>query len=216
MAEMPEKPKLSELLAEHYQKTYEVTYELWRERNRMFPSLAAAIGGGLLLAFKIPAANNLVVGLIAAVLKMDNAQQTTLQTNFPFEILQTVLLAVILQLMLDLYRHTLDIDRGYEYLGGLEVEIRQSLGLAKNTIAFTREDEFYQHHHPKLQSRGIRWVYNIVLFFLLGFFLIARIGDDLQRGNLAYIVVNTVIAVPIVVYFIAYATAGLKWSRKKQ
>src|SRR5258706_11185500 len=55
--------KITELLIEHYQQTYEKTYEMWRERNRMFPTLAAVIGGGAMLAFRIPEAESLFVAL---------------------------------------------------------------------------------------------------------------------------------------------------------
>src|SRR5215510_6155572 len=105
--------KLTELLVEHYQQTYEKTYEMWRERNRMFPTLAAVIGGGALLAFRIPEAESLFVALLGSIFHLDPALQASLQKSFPFEILQTVIMVVVFHLMLDLYRYTLDINRSY-------------------------------------------------------------------------------------------------------
>lgn len=214
MSQMADQSKAGELLAGHYQKTFELTYELWKERNRLFPTLAAVIGGGVLLAFKIPEANSLLIALVGGLLNLDTSTQARLQQSFPFEILQTVLLVVVFHMMLDLYRHTLDIDRSYKYLAGLEAEIRQSLGLADGSVAFTREDRFYQQHHPQVLSGGIRWVYNLVLFALLAIFLYARISDDIQRGNAVFIIANIAISLPIILYFVAYAFPGIMRAKK--
>src|SRR6185295_18157300 len=116
--------KITEQLFDHYQETYEKTYEMWRERNRMFPTLAAVIGGGAMLAFRVPEAESLFVALLGGMFRLDPGLQASLQKSFPFEILQTVIMVVVFHLMLDLYRYTLDINRSYLYLGGLEKEIR--------------------------------------------------------------------------------------------
>ena len=40
-----------ELLTEHYQKTYELTYNLWKQRNKTFLVLLGVIGAATLLTF---------------------------------------------------------------------------------------------------------------------------------------------------------------------
>ena len=42
----------AQLLAEHYQKTYELTYEFWKQRNRTFILLIGVIGVATLLTFR--------------------------------------------------------------------------------------------------------------------------------------------------------------------
>jgi len=217
MSEAHENSRLAELVINHYQNTYEVTYELWRARNRLFPTLAGIAGAGALLAFRVPGAEPLFIGLLGSLLRLDPAQQTQLQSSFPFQILQTVILVVVFHLMLDLYRHTLDIARSYSYLAGLEAEIRQFAGFPEKSVAFTREDRFYQTHRPLGLGGGIRWVYTLVLGLLLAIFLYARIWDDLHQGNWLFMVVNIAIALPTLFYFVAYAfpTLGMKRIPKK-
>ena len=41
----------TELWTEHYQKTYELTYELWKQRNVTFLALLGVIGVATLLTF---------------------------------------------------------------------------------------------------------------------------------------------------------------------
>jgi len=208
--------KLAELLIDHYQKTYEITYELWKARNRLFPTLAMVIGGGALLAFRVPEAEPLFVAVLAGLLRLDPAQQANLQASFPFEIVQTVILVIVFHLMLDLYRHTLDITRTYQYLNRLEDEIRQIASLPEKSVAFTREGRFYQEHKPRGLAGGIRWVYTLALGVLLAVFLYARIAGDIQQGNWLFTGANIAIAVPTVFYFFAYAfpVIGVKSPKK--
>jgi hypothetical protein len=54
-----------DVLATHYQKTFEVTYEYWKERNKLFVILVLTAGIGLLLLLRIPAVNELAVAAIS-------------------------------------------------------------------------------------------------------------------------------------------------------
>lgn len=213
MSQQPDATKTAELLVEHYQKTYEVTYELWNARNRQFPTLAAVIGGGTFLAFRVPGATSLFVAVIGGLVKLDPATQQSLQSGVTYQILQTVLLVVVFHMLLDLYRHTQDITRNYQYMAGMEAEIRQALGFSADKIAFTREDVFYNKHRVRLLG-GVRYVYSVALGVLLALFLYARISDDFHLGNPVFTAADIVIAIPIVVYFIDYLFPNML-SRKK-
>jgi hypothetical protein len=201
------------MVVDHYQKTYEVTYELWNARNRLFPTLAGVIGGGAFLAFRVPGADSLFVAVIGGLVQLDAQTQAALQEGITYQILQTVLLVVVFHLLLDLYRHTQDITRNYLYLAGLEDEIRQALGFTAEKIAFTRENVFYLKHRVRLLG-GVRYVYSIVLGLLLALFLYARISDDIHLGSPWFIAVDGIIAALIIIYFIAYLFPNLL-TRKK-
>jgi hypothetical protein len=55
----------TELIAEHYQKTYELTLAMWEQRNRTFLILLATVGIATLLTFNVSQAQPLLVDLIA-------------------------------------------------------------------------------------------------------------------------------------------------------
>src|SRR5512139_384135 len=100
MSQMPDHTKTAELLIGHYQKTYEVTYELWKERNRLFPTMALVVGGAIVLAFHIPQADTLFAAIIGSLLKLDATTQAALVQGFTYQILQTVLMVVVFHMLL--------------------------------------------------------------------------------------------------------------------
>ena len=80
-------------LTEHYQKTFELTYEMWRERNKIFVLLLVVIGVALLLALHIPGTNSLLVDAIVKFLGItDPARINQLYNTFPFDVLLSILL----------------------------------------------------------------------------------------------------------------------------
>jgi hypothetical protein len=80
----------AEILAEHYQKTYELTYELWKQRNQTFLILLAVIGATTLLTFGATQTNPLLVRWLAKVLDVTDEQDIQeLGKSFPFGLLQS-------------------------------------------------------------------------------------------------------------------------------
>jgi hypothetical protein len=59
---------IAELLAVHYQKSYEVTSDHWRQRNRIFLILVGVIGAATLLTFRESETQPLLVSWIAETL----------------------------------------------------------------------------------------------------------------------------------------------------
>jgi hypothetical protein len=71
------------ILAEHYQKTYELTLEMWRQRNQTFIVLLAVIGAATLLTFSPSQANPLLVLWIAKALGVtENKRSKSSQKAF--------------------------------------------------------------------------------------------------------------------------------------
>lgn len=139
------------VLAEHYQKTYELTLEMWRQRNRTFLLLLAVIGSATLLTFRAAETSLLMVYLVAKLLGVsDQAQVQELRRSFPFGLLQSLLLVVVFYLTVNLYHRAIYVLRNYSYLSRLEDEIHQELGLPAGSISFTREGGFYWRQHGRV------------------------------------------------------------------
>jgi hypothetical protein len=206
---------LIEILAEYYQKTYELTYELWKQRNRTFLLLLALIGGATLLTFKVPEANSLLVDLIAKILDIKGDQRIKeLRNSFPFGLLQSILLVAIFYLMVNLYHRATYVLRNYSYLGALEAEIRQHLHMPPHSVMFTRESTFYWHGRSPLLG-AVKWIYIAFLGSLLLAFLLGRIVDDFRSGNVILAAIDIVIAIPTAMFFVAYAVSSVSMDTER-
>ena len=193
------------VLVDHYQKTYELTYEMWKQRNRTFLILLGVVSIATLLTFHAPEANSLLVDLIAKLLGVASPQRIEeLRTGFPFGLLQSILLIIVFYLMVSLYHRALYVLRNYSYLSKLEKEIRQYLELPEESVFFTRESTFYWQRHSWATDL-VTWVYILFLGLLLLAFLIGRIVDDFRIGNIPLAIVDIFIAIPILMFFGAYA-----------
>ena len=139
------------VLAEHYQKTFELALMTWEKRNRTFLFLLGVVGVATLLTFNVPQAQPLLADLVMKVLDIaDTNRAAELRSSFPYGLIQSILLMVVMYLMLILYHRTVTIQRFYKYLALLENEIRDALALTDTATSFTRESSFYQTHKPVL------------------------------------------------------------------
>lgn len=217
MEVLPDKIKgIADIVVEHYQKTYELTYEFWKQRNRIFLILIGVIGIATLLTFSPREANSLLVDWIAKLLNVTDAERIEeLHKSFPFGLLQSILLIVIFYLMVNLYHRALYVLRNYQYLGALEFEIRKYLSVQEDTVSFTRESSFYWKNRPLLLGT-VKWVYIVLLGILLFTFLGGRVYGDFQTGNVLLAGADFVIAIPIIVYFIAYARSSVVMDTAKE
>jgi hypothetical protein len=194
-----------QLLTEHYQKTYELTYELWKQRNITFLVLLGVIGIATLLTFGPAQTNPLLIAWIAKVLGItERAEIAELRSSFPFAILQSLLLIVVFYLMVNLYHRALYILRNYRYLGELEREIRDHLQLSKDSVSFTRESSFYWGDRALLLG-AVKWMYILFVGALLLAFLGGRTYRDFGSGNSVLGLVDLSVSVPTIVFFVAYA-----------
>ncbi|MBI3913036.1 MAG: hypothetical protein HY327_02390 [Chloroflexi bacterium] len=211
-AEEPTTRGPAKLIAEHYQRTYELTSELRKDRNRIFLILVGFLAlATLLFSLGQTSANSLLVRLVAKLLDLTDVKEIdALKTNINFDLLQTMVLAVVFYLTVNLYHHTTTVLRHYAYLGKLETEIRDALGLDAKSISFTREGAFYSQD-PSFWLRLVGKVYVLILFVLLGGFLVLHLTQDVQAGFSLFTVADVAIALAIAGYFFAFSTASFKF-----
>jgi hypothetical protein len=193
------------ILPEHYQKNYELTFELWKQRNQTFLILLAVIGAATLLTFSAAQTNPLLVRWIAKALGVTDRQDAQeLGKSFPFGLLQSLLLVVVFYLVVNLYHRALYVLRNYRYLAGLEREIRQQLGCP----AFTREGGFYWSDRASLQS-AVKWCYIVLVGCLLFAFLGVRVYEDFRTRTLTLVIVDLVVSLATSLFFSAYARSSV-------
>ena len=195
----------TQLIAEHYQKTYELTLTVWEQRNRTFLILLIAVGVATLLTFDVSQAQPLLADLIAKTVGIEDVQRRQeLRASFPYGIIQSILLMTVLYFMVILYHRTAFITRSYSYLNLIEGEIRRGLSLPQDSISFTREGSFYRANRPAL-SWLVAIAYVGMLGLLLAAFLGMRIYTDIQQHKIAFAAMDILLAVPTVLFFAAYA-----------
>ena len=199
-----------QLITDHYQKTFEVTDELWKERNRAFVFLALTSGIGLLLLLPVPEVSKLLVDAIAKLLGItDPARVSQLYQDFPLDILLSILLVIVFYLMQKLNSTNLSVMRNYLYLGAMEAEIRQNLGLPKDSVSFTREGSFYWGKRSMMQAMS-KWYYILVVMIVLLPFLIFKLVRDFSSQNAVMIIVDLIVTLLTLLYFVDYARSAVK------
>jgi hypothetical protein len=194
-----------QLITEHYQKTFELTYETWKERNKLFVYLVLVTGLGLLLVLQVPEANTLLVDGIVKLLGItDKARISQLHKDFPLEIILSIILIIVFYLMQRLYSTSLAVLRNYAYLAALEKEIRQKLALTENSVSFTREGTFYWGHRSFAQTVS-KWNYVLVILIVLLPFILLKLLSDFASTSILITVVDAFVAIMTFVYYGAYA-----------
>jgi hypothetical protein len=197
------------LLAEHYQKTYELTYDFWRQRNKLFLLLVAAVAVTALLTAQVPEANSLLVDLVARLVGVsDNSQRVEeLRRGLPYALIQSALLIVVFYLTFSLYHRTSNVRRLYSYLAKVETDLRclTNFGAA----GFTREGAHYTDWKP-VPLKAVGYIYTGLLGLLLAAMFAVRIFQDIESKGAWAIVVDVVIAIPTVFFYGAYANDSLQ------
>lgn len=216
MAEKTAKPETRstppvnvEVLAEHYQKTFEVAVENWKERNKLFVFLVITAGIGLILLLRVPTADELLVDAIAKFLNItDPLRKAELQNAFPFQILLSGILIAMFYLMQRLYTTNLSVMRNYLYLGLLEKEIQPHLGLPSGSISFTREGNFYWNNRRNMQSVS-KFYYIAVLFIILIPYILIKLYADFFPFNWI-VIVDGIVSALALSYWWEYARSSFR------
>ena len=188
-----------ELLVQHYQDTYQLTYQLWQQRNRLFLTLLGVVALASLLTYA-PETNSILLSWIGKAVGITDHNKLT--AGIPFALMQAVVLAVVFYLMVNLFHRALYILRNYRYLGALESEIREALQLKEADHAFMRESRFYWFDRP-WPLGTVKYVYVVFLGVLLVAFLGGRLYTD--WGNWFLVAVDLGLAVPTLGYFLAFS-----------
>jgi hypothetical protein len=228
---------LISILHDHYQKTYELTFELWKQRNRIFLLLLGTVAVAALVTFRLPDANSLLVNWIAEATGTPESEKSALRDSLSIGVVNLSILVAIFYLMVNLYHRAGYVLQNYRYLGLLEAQIRSQIGDIGNNVAFTREGTFYWQERERLRNT-VKYAYILSLGVLLLAAISGRIYDDLsilgvfhstsdifaiQRLNdktyisswlllLADILISTL----IITYFVAYASSSISLEQLQQ
>ena len=197
-------------ITEHYQKTFEITNEYWKERNRLFVFLVIVSGIGLLLLLHVPEVSKLLVDAIAKLLGItDPPRISQLYKDFPLDILLSAFLIIVFYLIQKLSSTNLSVMRNYLYLGAIEGEIREKLGLPAESVSFTREGNFYWGRRSFVQKMT-KWYYILVLLIVLLPFLFLKLQSDVDSGNIIMIIMDSLVAILILLFFVEYSRSSIK------
>jgi hypothetical protein len=202
---------IAEIASNHYQKTFELTYETWRERNRLFVYLVVITGAGLLLLLRIPETSSLLVDAIVKLLGItDQNRIGQLYKNFPIDVLLSIFVVIIFYLTQKLYTTNLSILRDYQYLGAIENEIRAHLALPKESVLFTREGNFYWTRRTIMQVMS-KWYFILVIFLILLPFLFLKISADVGSGSTILTLFDGTLGIMTLIFFVGYAQSAIKF-----
>lgn len=188
------------LLVEHYHKMVDVTSEHFQRRNRSSIWLTLAVGIASLLTWKPQETTPLFVKILSKDTNISNPN------DLPLELLQSIFLALIFYLTVNLFHHEGSLWRHYKYLELLEEEIKAQLKIDEKSFVFGLQSSLYPKTSVWVQPT-IRWAYSLIFGLLLIWFLIGQLIGDFRDGDIVPIIVDTVISLPTVFYFIAYLLA---------
>lgn len=155
--------KKAEILADHFQKTFEHNHSLWEERNKNFLVLLGVTGVELLLIYRTDGVLSVIADFYSKFLKDKSPDE--IARGFPFNLLISILLVVILYLMIQISHRTSHITRTYGYLEQVERDIRNTLEITSGH-SLTREGEYYRNTQRYL-SKLTGAVYALLLGALL-------------------------------------------------
>ena len=199
-----------DVLANHYQKTFEVAYEYWKERNRQFVILVLTAVIGLLMIQRGALVNELLVKYIVKYFALtDQTLIGEISKAIPFNLLLSGVLVTMFYFMQRLYSTNLSVMRNYLYLGALEEEIRKHLGLPVGSVSFTREGSFYWGKRAPMQSMS-KYYYVIVLFIILIPFIVFKLIADFQSPSVIVIPVDVALSLMAVLYWWEYARSSFQ------
>lgn len=204
-----------EILAEHYQKAFEISYETWKQRNKVFSWLLGLVSIAVLLTFQVPQANPLLVDWIAKFVGVtDPTRIAEIRNGFPFALLHSALGVVIFYAMVNVYQHNRIIEQNNSYLPRLERELRDQLGLGRESVFFTRESS-YNTGEQFNDGLLIAWTYVISLGLLLTAFVGGRLVEDIILKNPPLLFVDLVLSTLILRYFMLYARLSVGSGKRK-
>ncbi|MCJ3377183.1 hypothetical protein LNY74_05820 [Klebsiella pneumoniae] len=199
-----------ELLVEHYHKTYDLTFSVWESRNQSLLILLAVVGFSTLLTFNVSETQPLLVDVIAKLCGIASDDRIKeLKKSFPYGVIQSIFIIVIFYLTINLYHKTCFIRRSYQYLSGLETDIRMALNLPTGSVSFTREGDFYNNHRT-FSSFMTGLSYVLILGVLLVSFLGMRLLNDLHAKDYFILITDACLTLGVLYFFSIYAHTSLK------
>ncbi|MGC6656922.1 hypothetical protein [Pantoea sp. EEL5] len=199
----------TDLIVEHYNKTYDLTFNLWEARNKILLSLFLCIGVTVFLTFNVAEAQPLLIDIITKSIGItDAARISELRKSFPYSVVHSALLLVIMYLIINLYHRSAFIHRNYAYLSKLEEEIRFRLSIKKTSKVFSRESTFY-NENKTFASKYIGVIYVLVVSFFVLSFLSVRLYLDISSASRLIIFYDLAVGLVISVYLYSWAKISI-------
>jgi hypothetical protein len=198
-----EKEKRAALLMDHYKDSYQHTLSNWNARNRLFMYVL------ILLAFVAldSYAPRLISGLVNAYtfkLVGEKAPEISL------DIIGSAIWFLLLSLVIQYYKRSIQVDRQYRYLGHLEEEISKAMGgdyVTREGKAYLSKTGVPKKDQNEQRPLYLRWVGPLYTYFfpmILTFLVLVKIGKEgLPPHNVPQFF-NLAIGVIMVVYNAIY------------
>ena len=171
------------MLVDHYHRAAGQTSERWRERNRQFLFLVGVLALAVLATANPGETDGFLVTLLAKFAGVAEADISKLRESFPYVVLHGLLVVLVFYFMTDVFRLNANIMRNYEYLRGLESDIRDELALDPASTAFSKEGDFYDEFKVK-GGGAVKIAYVLIVGGMLAFFLVFRLTSDWPSAGL--------------------------------
>lgn len=196
------KEKRAELLLDHHKDTFQIILYHWKARNRLFLFILILLS---LIALNFYSPNSISQWVNAFIKKNLGEQVPTLD----FEIMGTVFLFLLLTLVIEYYKRSINVDRQYRYLISVEENICQAMG----GDFITREGKAYfsrsgipepnKKNKRPLYLRLVGILYTYFFPVILTLFLSFKIYSDFLPFKITTIL-NTILGLLMIGYNIFY------------
>jgi hypothetical protein len=174
----------AQVLADHYHRAAEQATARWQERNRQFLGLVGVLALAVLLTANPGGTDSFFLALVAKFAGVAESDLARLRESFPYVVLHGLLVVLVFYFMTDVFRLNANIIRNYEYLRGLERDLRDELALHVDHTAFSRETDFYDAF--KVKGNGaVKFAYVLIVGGMLAFFLLFRVTSDWPADGFA-------------------------------
>lgn len=195
----------NDIVVDHYNRTYDLTFKLWEARNKLLLALFVVIGVTVFLTFNVTEAQPLLIDIITKSIGISEPDRINeLRKSFPYSIVHSVLLLVVMYLIINLYHRSSFIHRNYKYIEKLEDDIRVRLSIPNDSKVFTRESSFYQENKTSA-SKYIGLIYVLVVSFFVMSFLFVRIYTDFLSASKLIILYDVIVSIVISYYLYSWA-----------
>ena len=204
------KEKRAKLLLAHHKDTFQIILYHWKARNRLFLFILTLIA---LIALDFYSQSSISQWVNAFIKKYLGDDVPTLD----FEIMGTITIFLLLTLVIEYYKRSINVDRQYRYL----ISVEENICHAMSGDYVTREGKSYFSRTgvPEIDGKNKRPIYlrfvgpmytyffPVVLILFLGY----KIIHDFPPTKITTIL-NTIFGLLIIAYNILY----LAWALRKK
>ncbi len=204
------KEKRAELLLDHHKDTFQNILYHWKARNRLFLFILILLAL-IALDFYSPSFISQCVNAFI---------QKNLSEKIPaldFEIMETITIFLLLTLVIEYYKRSMNVDRQYRYLISVEENICEAMGgdfvtrEGKSYFSRTGVPEAEGENKRPLYLRSVGPIYTFLFPAVLIVFLGYKIGHDFPPTKITNLL-TMIFGLLIIAFNILY----LAWAIKKK